>query len=177
VHLVCGKSNKLAYVSEPSTCVYSLTFETPLVCHPHSLLVYPTLTEALQRKWDEAEQLLYDERITDQGYKKLLKEIFEEAGLLKATEEKEVEKQNKKISLEFETVEKCSKEYKQLSKEIKKLKDLLSQHGIAYKGNSAENTSVEHKSHKLATAVTTVLNGSKDGEHLHGDMGMWNYTA
>ncbi|NWX73061.1 GNPTG phosphotransferase, partial [Alca torda] len=153
VHLVCGKSNKLAYVSEPSTCVYSLTFETPLVCHPHSLLVYPTLTEALQSKWDEAEQLLYDELITDQGYKKILKEIFQEAGLLKATEEKEVE--NKKISLEFETVEKCNKEYKQLSKEIKKLQDLLSQHGIAYKGISAENTSVEHRSQKPATAVTT----------------------
>lgn len=43
-----------------------------------------------------------------QGYKKILKEIFEEAGLLKATEEEEVEKQNKK-SVEFETVEKCSK--------------------------------------------------------------------
>lgn len=28
--------------------------------------VYPTLTEALQKKWDEAEQLLYDELITDQ---------------------------------------------------------------------------------------------------------------
>uniref|UniRef100_A0A8B9MVN6 N-acetylglucosamine-1-phosphotransferase subunit gamma n=1 Tax=Accipiter nisus TaxID=211598 RepID=A0A8B9MVN6_9AVES len=177
VHLVCGKSNKLAYVSEPSTCVYSLTFETPLVCHPHSLLVYPTLTEALQRKWDEAEQLLYDELITDQGYKKILKEIFEEAGLLKATEEEEVEKQNKKISVEFETVEKCSKEYKQLSKEIKKLKDLLSQHGIAYKGNSAENTSVEQVSHKLATAVTTVFNGSKDDEHLRGDTGIWNDTV
>lgn len=38
VLLVCGKSNKLAHVTEPSTCVYSLTFETPLVCHPHSLL-------------------------------------------------------------------------------------------------------------------------------------------
>ncbi|KAK4813653.1 hypothetical protein QYF61_014952 [Mycteria americana] len=177
VHLVCGKSNKLAYVSEPSTCVYSLTFETPLVCHPHSLLVYPTLTEALQRKWDEAEQLLYDELITDQGYKKILKEIFEEAGLLKATEEKEVEKQNKKISLEFETMEKCSEEYKQLSKEIKKLKDLLSQHGIAYKGNSAENTSAEHVSHKLATAATTVLNGPKEDEHLHGDTGIWNDTV
>ncbi|KAM4892098.1 N-acetylglucosamine-1-phosphotransferase subunit gamma isoform 3-T3 [Sylvia borin] len=137
VHLVCGKSNKLAYVSEPSTCVYSLTFETPLVCHPHSLLVYPTLTEALQRKWDEAEQLLYDELITDQGYKKILKEIFEEAGLLKATEENEVEKQSKKKTLEFETVEKCSKEYQRLSEEIKKLRVLLDQHGIAYKGNSA----------------------------------------
>uniref|UniRef100_A0A8C6J5U9 Uncharacterized protein n=2 Tax=Melopsittacus undulatus TaxID=13146 RepID=A0A8C6J5U9_MELUD len=177
VHLVCGRSNKLAYVSEPSTCVYSLTFETPLVCHPHSLLVYPTLTEALQRKWDEAEQLLYDELITDQGYRKILKEIFEEAGLLKATEEKEVEKQDKKISFEFETVEKCSKEYKQLSKEIKTLKDLLSQHGIAYKGNFAENTSVEHVSHKQATAMTTLLTGLKNDEHLHGDTGVWNDTV
>ncbi|XP_074409387.1 N-acetylglucosamine-1-phosphotransferase subunit gamma isoform X2 [Zonotrichia albicollis] len=176
VHLACGKSNKLAYVSEPSTCVYSLTFETPLVCHPHSLLVYPTLTEALQRKWDEAEQLLYDELITDQGYKKILKEIFEEAGLLKATEENEVEKQSKKITLEFETVEKCSKEYKQLSEEIKKLRVLLGQHGIAYKGNLAGNSSVEYVRHQLATAVASVLNGSKDDEHLHGDTGMWNYT-
>ncbi|XP_068764590.1 N-acetylglucosamine-1-phosphotransferase subunit gamma [Struthio camelus] len=178
VLLVCGKSNKLAYVSEPSTCVYSLTFETPLVCHPHSLLVYPTLTEALQRKWDEAEQFLYDELITEKGYKKILKEIFEEAGLLKATEEKEFEKQNKKtISLEFETVENCNKEYKQLSKELKKIKDLLTQHGIAYKTNSAENTSVERLSHKLATADTNVFNGLKDDEHLRGDTGIWNDTV
>ncbi|KAM6113947.1 N-acetylglucosamine-1-phosphotransferase subunit gamma isoform 2-T2 [Pterocles gutturalis] len=177
VQLICGKSDKLAYVSEPSTCVYSLTFETPLVCHPHSLLVYPTLTEALQRKWDEAEQLLYDELITDQGYKKILKEIFEEAGLLKATEEKETEKQNKKISLEFETVEKCSKEYKELSKVVKKLEDLLSQHGIAYKGNSAENASIKHAGDKPATAATAVLHGWKDDEHLRGDTGVWNDTV
>ncbi|XP_034639090.1 N-acetylglucosamine-1-phosphotransferase subunit gamma isoform X1 [Trachemys scripta elegans] len=137
VLLICGKNNKLAHVSEPSTCVYSLTFETPLACHPHSLLVYPTLTEVLRRKWDEAEQSLYDELITEQGYKKLLKEIFEEAGLLRATEEKEIEKKNKKLkSLEFETVEKCNKEYKKLSKEIKRLKDLLTQHGIVYERNS-----------------------------------------
>ncbi|XP_042720626.1 N-acetylglucosamine-1-phosphotransferase subunit gamma isoform X2 [Lagopus leucura] len=129
VHLVCGKSNKLAYVSEPSTCVYSLTFETPLVCHPHSLLVYPTLTEALQRKWDEAEQSLYDQLITEQ-------------------------------------------EYKKLSEEIKVLKDLLSQHNIAYKGSSAENTSVERVNHKWATAETTVLNGSTNAERLHGDAGI-----
>lgn len=38
VLLVCGSSSKLSSVSEPQTCVYSLTFETPLVCHSHSLL-------------------------------------------------------------------------------------------------------------------------------------------
>ncbi|XP_075756107.1 N-acetylglucosamine-1-phosphotransferase subunit gamma isoform X1 [Pelodiscus sinensis] len=178
VLLICGKNNKLAHVSEPSTCVYSLTFETPLVCHPHSLLVYPTLTEVLRQKWDEAEQSLYDELITEQGYKKLLKKIFEEAGLLRATEEMEMEKQNKKLkSLEFETVEKCNKEYKKLYKEIKRLKDLLTQRGIVYESNSAENTSTEHLIHKLVTAKTSVLNSSKTNEHLHGETaGIWNDT-
>ncbi|XP_050823617.1 N-acetylglucosamine-1-phosphotransferase subunit gamma isoform X4 [Gopherus flavomarginatus] len=177
VLLLCGKNNKLAHVSEPSTCVYSLMFETPLACHPHSLLVYPTLTEALRRKWDEAEQSLYDELITEQGYKKLLKEIFEEAGLLRATEEKEIEKKNKKLkSLEFETVEKCNKEYKKLSEEIIRLKDLLTQRGVVYERNTAENTSAEHVIHKVVTAKPSVLNGSKANEHLQEDTGIWNDT-
>lgn len=90
VELTCGKSNRLAHVSEPSTCVYALTFETPLVCHPHSLLgrmresvrvgrwkgsakssfcwllVYPALPTALQHRWDQVEQDLADELITPQ---------------------------------------------------------------------------------------------------------------
>ncbi|XP_074866854.1 N-acetylglucosamine-1-phosphotransferase subunit gamma isoform X1 [Carettochelys insculpta] len=177
VLLICGKINKLAHVSEPSTCVYSLTFETPLACHPHSLLVYPTLTEVLQRKWDEAEQSLYDDLITEQGYKKLLNKIFEEAGFLRTTEGKETEKQNKKLSLEFETVEKCNKEYKTLSKEIKRLKDLLTQRGIVYEKNSAENTSAEHIIYKLVTAKTSVLVSSKANGHLRGETADgWNDT-
>uniref|UniRef100_A0A8D0GRX7 N-acetylglucosamine-1-phosphate transferase subunit gamma n=1 Tax=Sphenodon punctatus TaxID=8508 RepID=A0A8D0GRX7_SPHPU len=174
VLLVCGKSNKLAEVSEPSTCLYSLMFETPLVCHPHSLLVYPTLTEVLRRKWDEAEQSLYDELITGQGYKKMLQEIFEEAGLLRATEEKETEKQSKKRqSLEFESVEKCSKEYQQLSKEVEKLKDLLAHHGIAYEKKLAENASAEPIAHKLITEKQTLLTDSKDNQRLRGDTRVW----
>ncbi|KAF3853452.1 hypothetical protein F7725_014140 [Dissostichus mawsoni] len=84
VIFVCSASSKLSQVSEPSTCVYSLTFETPLVCHPHSLLVYPTLSETLQKEWDEAEQARYEGLITEQGYNNLLKDIFEDAGLLKS---------------------------------------------------------------------------------------------
>lgn len=38
VILACSNNTKLSEVSEPSTCVYSIIFETPLVCHPHSLL-------------------------------------------------------------------------------------------------------------------------------------------
>uniref|UniRef100_A0A8C2XG61 N-acetylglucosamine-1-phosphate transferase subunit gamma n=1 Tax=Cyclopterus lumpus TaxID=8103 RepID=A0A8C2XG61_CYCLU len=84
VIFVCSASSKLAQVSEPSTCVYSLSFETPLVCHPHSLLVYPTLNEKLQKEWDEAEQARYEGLITEQGYNNLLKDVFEDAGLLKS---------------------------------------------------------------------------------------------
>lgn len=38
VLFMCGNSSRLARVAEPQTCVYFLTFETPLVCHTHSLL-------------------------------------------------------------------------------------------------------------------------------------------
>lgn len=34
VEMACGKSNRLAHVSEPSTCVYALTFETPSSATP-----------------------------------------------------------------------------------------------------------------------------------------------
>ncbi|KAF6271427.1 N-acetylglucosamine-1-phosphate transferase subunit gamma [Rhinolophus ferrumequinum] len=122
VELTCGKSNRLAHVSEPSTCVYALTFETPLVCHPHSLLVYPALPAALQQRWDQVEQDLADELITSQGYEKLLRALFEDAGYLKAPEESESAQQGGGAqSLVFETLESCNKAHKELSKEIKRL--------------------------------------------------------
>uniref|UniRef100_A0A1W7RFH1 Putative N-acetylglucosamine-1-phosphotransferase gamma subunit n=1 Tax=Agkistrodon contortrix contortrix TaxID=8713 RepID=A0A1W7RFH1_AGKCO len=168
VLLVCGKNNRLAQVSEPSTCVYSLTFETPLVCHPHSLLVYPTLPEALQRKWDEVEQLLYEELITKQGYKKMLRVLFEEGSLLKSTRDKK-EKDAQLRHLEFDSVEKCNKEYKRLSNDLQKLSDLLTQHGIAYEtvlfGNKDDNRIMQAVGIKKSD-LSTVSNADK---HLNGD--------
>ncbi|XP_047636968.1 N-acetylglucosamine-1-phosphotransferase subunit gamma isoform X2 [Phacochoerus africanus] len=108
VELTCGKSNRLAHVSEPRTCVYALTFETPLVCHPHSLLVYPTLPAALQHRWEQVEQDLADRLITSQGYEKLLRSIFEDAGYLKAPEQSERVQQDRGAKgLVFETLESC----------------------------------------------------------------------
>ncbi|XP_060777104.1 N-acetylglucosamine-1-phosphotransferase subunit gamma isoform X2 [Neoarius graeffei] len=75
VLLTCGNSSRLARVSEPETCVYFLTFETPLVCHAHSLLVYPVLSEKLQKEWDEIEQARYEELITEQELEKQRAEI------------------------------------------------------------------------------------------------------
>ncbi|XP_006914045.1 N-acetylglucosamine-1-phosphotransferase subunit gamma isoform X1 [Pteropus alecto] len=164
VELTCGKSNRLARVSEPSTCVYALTFETPLVCHPHSLLVYPALPTALQQRWDQVEQDLADELITSQGYEKLLRALFEDAGYLKALGENDsAQQEGGTQGLEFETLESCSKAHKELSKEIKRLKSMLTQHGISYT-KPAETSSSEHLGPKTPTHRTT--------EQLRGDLGL-----
>ncbi|XP_064414763.1 N-acetylglucosamine-1-phosphotransferase subunit gamma isoform X2 [Latimeria chalumnae] len=172
VLITCGKSNKLADVSEPSTCIYSLTFETPLVCHPHSLLVYPTLTEAQQLKWDTAEQSLHDELITEQGYKKMLKEIFEEAGYLKSAKKNDSESQSKNgKQLESESLERCSEDCKKLSEEVKRLKALLTHHGISYEQQSGP-ASNEHSNTNWPTTGPPVVKGLKENWHLRGDMGV-----
>ncbi|RVE59644.1 hypothetical protein OJAV_G00190570 [Oryzias javanicus] len=158
VILVCGSSSKLSQVSEPSTCVYSITFETPLVCHPHSLLVYPTLNEKLQKKWDEAEQVLYEGLVTEQGYKGLLKDIFEEAGLLKSHELKASLPKAKTDSESPNSLQKCKEDYQKQSEELERLRALLTQHNIPFDSQPEEEKD---------TATVTV--GS---EHLRGDTGL-----
>ncbi|CAJ0921155.1 unnamed protein product [Ranitomeya imitator] len=173
VHLVCGRSNKLSAVSEPSTCVYSMTFETPLVCHPHSLLVYPTLGETMRRRWDEAEQSLYDELITEQvptspkrgpnmagssmlrnmmqGYKKRLQDIFREAGYLKSLENKSDMRPNQPRSLSFDSLAQCTQDHTDLSEEIKRLQGILERHGISYLKNGSSNAELHPASSVPAT--------------------------
>lgn len=166
VHLVCGRSNKLAAVSEPSTCVYAMTFETPLVCHPHSLLVYPTLKEALRRQWDEVEQSFYDELITEQGYKKRLQDIFREAGYLKKTlENKSDVKTDQTQSKTFESLEQCSAAHTESSEEIKRLQGILERHGISYHKNGSSHTEPQPSS------VVTPTPRGEEKYHLRGDTG------
>lgn len=164
VELTCGKNHRLAHVSEPSTCVYALTFETPLVCHPHSLLVYPTLPEALQQRWDQVEQDLVDELITPQGYQKLLRELFEDAGYLKAPEENEpTQQEGTTRGLGTDTLENCNKARSELSEEIQRLTGLLNQHGIPH-GRPTETSRSEHLAQQLPTDATS--------EQLRGDPGL-----
>ncbi|XP_019843278.2 N-acetylglucosamine-1-phosphotransferase subunit gamma isoform X2 [Bos indicus] len=164
VELTCGKSNRLAHVSEPSTCVYALTFETPLVCHPHSLLVYPTLPAALQQRWDQLEQDLVDELITAQGYEKSLRAVFEDAGYLKTSEPNEAAQQEGGTKgLRFETLESCQEAHKALSQEIKRLQGVLTQHGVPY-GKPTETPSSEHWGPQVPTAGMA--------EPLRGDPGL-----
>lgn len=157
VLLTCGESSKLAQVSEPSTCVYSLTFETPLVCHPHSLLVYPVLSEKLQEEWDEAEQARYEELITEQGYNKLLREIFEEAGFLKSLKVK-VKPSTPPPSKTPNAIQKCQEDLRKQSEEVERLRALLTQHNIPHQPNADD--------------VTTPAGLTAQDRHLRGDNGL-----
>ncbi|XP_037363722.1 N-acetylglucosamine-1-phosphotransferase subunit gamma isoform X2 [Talpa occidentalis] len=132
VELTCGKSNRLAQVSEPSTCVYALTFETPLVCHPHSLLVYPALPAALQQRWDRVEQDLADELITPQGHRKLLRALFEDAGYFSTHGDSKAAQKGGGKGPAFETLERCSQAHRELTQEVERLTSVLAQHGLPY---------------------------------------------
>ncbi|XP_061765222.1 N-acetylglucosamine-1-phosphotransferase subunit gamma [Nerophis ophidion] len=156
VSLVCSAQSKLAQVSEPSTCVYSLTFETPLVCHPHSLLVYPTLSETLQKRWDDAEQARYEGLITEQGYGNLLRDIFEDAGFLKSHK---VKVKLPEAAVQWEThssLEKCNEDFQKQQEEIERLRALLTHHNIPFHSQT-DGTK--------AAGTTTML------QHLRGDDG------
>uniref|UniRef100_A0AAX7SMI8 N-acetylglucosamine-1-phosphate transferase subunit gamma n=1 Tax=Astatotilapia calliptera TaxID=8154 RepID=A0AAX7SMI8_ASTCA len=154
VILVCSTRSKLAQVSEPSTCVYSLTFETPLVCHPHSLLVYPTLKEELQKEWDEAEQARYEGLITEQGYNNLLKDIFEDAGLLKSRKVKVKVQEAAADSARQNSLEKCKAVCNLSKEETERLRALLTQHNIPF------------------TSETSTVSVTVKDQHLRGDNGL-----
>ncbi|XP_046889061.1 N-acetylglucosamine-1-phosphotransferase subunit gamma [Hypomesus transpacificus] len=156
VILSCGVSSKLAQVSEPSTCIYSLTFETPLVCHPHSLLVYPVLSEGLQKEWDEAEQALYEELITEQGYNNLLRDIFEDAGFLKSQKVK-VKQEVTTPSNTQNSLQKCNEDLRKQREEIHRLQALLTQHDIPHQPNTDD----------VKDPVSKAV-----GDHLRGDIGL-----
>uniref|UniRef100_A0A4W6G2N7 N-acetylglucosamine-1-phosphate transferase subunit gamma n=1 Tax=Lates calcarifer TaxID=8187 RepID=A0A4W6G2N7_LATCA len=158
VIFVCSTSSKLSQVSEPSTCVYSLTFETPLVCHPHSLLVYPTLTEKLQEEWDEAEQARYEGLITEQGYNNLLRDIFEDAGFLKSQKVKVSQPEATDNSETHNSLQKCTEDFQKQREEIERLRALLTQHNIPFDSKPDE-------------AKGTVSVTVKD-QHLRGDNGL-----
>lgn len=157
VILVCSSSSKLARVSEPSTCVYSLTFETPLVCHPHALLVYPTLTETLQKEWDEAEQAHCEELITDQGYNNLLRDIFEDAGLFKSHKVNVDSPKAEPNSDTQNSLQKCTEDLEKQREEIQRLQALLTLHNIPF--------------HPPQNAETDQESEVEKDDHLRGDTG------
>lgn len=113
------------------------------------------------------EQDLADELITSQGYEKLLRALFQDAGYLKTPEESESTQEGGAQGLVFETLDSCSKAHKELSKEIKRLQSVLTQHGIPYT-NPVETSSSEHLGSKIPTDRTA--------EQLLGSPGLLGNT-
>ena len=64
--LICNDTEDIISVSEPSTCNYDLLFTTPLVCHSHAMLVYPTLNVTQRRCWDEVHTQYHNKELTPQ---------------------------------------------------------------------------------------------------------------
>ncbi|XP_070579387.1 N-acetylglucosamine-1-phosphotransferase subunit gamma-like isoform X2 [Ptychodera flava] len=128
VFFKCNTENKLTEISEPQTCQYEMTFQTPLVCHPHSMLVYPILSEELRDKWDKLEGELQEEEITEQGYNKSLHTIFEEAGFVLPPDKTLTPVKNEDEAREtksFSDLETCSEEYNKLVEEVNRLRELI----------------------------------------------------
>nr|XP_054762670.1 N-acetylglucosamine-1-phosphotransferase subunit gamma-like isoform X1 [Lytechinus pictus] len=127
VQLKCGSKNEIDSVGEPVTCEYAMTFRTPLVCHEHSMLVYPNLDEDLQAEWNELEGRLYREEVTQQGYKKMLHKIFESAGFVLSPNFKPIpaKKDHEAHPDDFTSLDTCKDEYRKLNAEVERLKTEL----------------------------------------------------
>jgi len=130
VMLVCGNRTELDSVAEPSTCRYELRLNTPLVCHPAALLVYPTLGAQHQAGWDRIEADLRSGYITRQGYDKRLHRLLVGAGLVLEidsvrAEQQRITRSNKLEQAHFDSLMECQAEYRALRTEINALKASL----------------------------------------------------
>ncbi|XP_046297860.1 N-acetylglucosamine-1-phosphotransferase subunit gamma isoform X3 [Marmota monax] len=135
----------------------------------NTFTVYPTLPEALQQRWGQVEQELADDLITPQGYEKSLRALFEDAGYLKGPGEKEpTQQEGGTTGLGFETLDNCKKAHSELSKEIKRLASLLSQHHIPH----AKPTETSHSEHLGQHSPTDGVS-----EQLRGDPGLRGNTS
>lgn len=131
VFLVCGDSEKINDVLEPTKCQYHLYFHTRLVCHPQAMLVYPRLSPELQKQWDELETELANQDVTQKGYDEGLKRLFIKAGYKL---DKKLELTRSANSSDSTTLgsdvhslnyTRCAKEVEELKREIEALKLLL----------------------------------------------------
>ncbi|KAK7502069.1 hypothetical protein BaRGS_00006821 [Batillaria attramentaria] len=138
VKLVCGNTSEILSVSEPKTCHYLMMFSTPLVCHPHAMLVYPLLSPELRQRWDEIEGQKHRKELTDKGYRKRLQSILQDAGLrltpairkqlsteaVKADDDRRREVADA-LRGDFNSLAHCTQMYRRLQQEVEQLKAQL----------------------------------------------------
>jgi len=89
--------------------------------------------------------------------------LFEDAGYLKTPEQSESVLEGGAKDPAFQTIESCREAHKELAKELRRLKSVLTQHGIPYT-RPAETSSSEHVGPKTPPDGTA--------EPLRGDPGL-----
>lgn len=85
VKLICGDDERVLSVSEPSMCRYQMLFQTRFACPTDVFQVYPVLSEHGRFKYEDIEQFYVNKEITSKGYKKYMKELYIEEGVLYET--------------------------------------------------------------------------------------------
>ncbi|CAG2212639.1 GNPTAG [Mytilus edulis] len=186
VFLRCGNKNEIVNVSEPSTCQYHMNFNTPYACHPHAMLVFPTLSEELRNEWELIEGRLVNEEITIQGYKKRLHALFEKAGyylsgtakdkLSKEAVKKE-EKKEKEENGEFDTLYQCTQEYQKIKQQLDALKMVLKDPMVDSKTKDSVNKMEENDkqnknskgSSKRKKFISKLTNLMSKKDNTHGE--------
>ncbi|XP_059470051.1 N-acetylglucosamine-1-phosphotransferase subunit gamma-like isoform X2 [Neocloeon triangulifer] len=112
---------EISEIKEPHRCQYEATFSTQLVCHPHSLLVYPWLSESAQREWDELYTNYKNEDISKKDFETNLNHLLTKSGLLLKSSAKlrEAPTQTKPMSY----LNTCDIQLIQLRSEVQRLKE------------------------------------------------------
>ncbi|XP_029641293.1 N-acetylglucosamine-1-phosphotransferase subunit gamma isoform X1 [Octopus sinensis] len=153
----CAPEHQLKNVSEPRTCEYLFTFQTPFVCHPNAMLVYPTLEDHLRDAWDELEGQYVREEITKKGYNKELTKIFQRAGFIQTGTKPLSKKSSDMLSSnnsntgnnQFTSLEQCTAAFNILQAEIEGLRTLLMLKEVKSNDNVA-NTYHSPKANELS---------------------------
>lgn len=97
-----------------------MDFETPLVCHEDSLLIYPTLDDTTRKLWDSHEQDLYEGLLTEKGYQYFKVKLFQSAGILSKNSTDDIVEQFLNTKGTFNNLEECNREYAATRKRLLK---------------------------------------------------------
>lgn len=153
---VCGNVSEILSASEPKTCHYLMIFSTPLVCHPHAMLVYPVLSPELRQRWDVIEGQKQRKELTEKGYNKRLQAILQDAGLrltqtlrrqlsLEASKAEENKQKEiaKALRADFASLGHCTQMYRRLQQEVEELKAQLAVYQGTNSTEAHQNISAE----------------------------------
>lgn len=98
-----------------------MTLESPLVCHAHSLLIYPTINKELRKEWDGQFTRLHHGWLTQKGYNKAVRNLLQRAGILRKKPAMRLKTANQQTEPAFQSLTECERSNRELRAELGKL--------------------------------------------------------